>query len=316
MGFPSTFSASLVLDCGGFVNRNISYSFRRGGFLGAAVLIAALGVSAQSVRPHPPLAAAQSQPAVPAGQPASPNPQTGRVPTAPDPSLGGAARLLAMTGTVSVLRDDVPWRLAVGETVAPQQIVITGPDGYADFQVADGSHFEVFPNSRVIFRNNLGDWRDLLDILIGKVKVQIEKLGGLPNPNKVRTPTAVISVRGTVFDVDVEDDDATTLVLVEEGQVEVRHLLRGGDGRVLNPGEWIRVFKNQPIAAKTVDRGMVVQRAMRAGWDALYQAMINSSGSTGKGVPTGGGGGEVGDKCPPSNPSCTAPPPPPPPPPH
>jgi ferric-dicitrate binding protein FerR (iron transport regulator) len=280
--------------------RNISY------ILGAAFLWAALA-SAQPVRPHPALGTPQTLPA----DPAAPV-QKG----APDPSLEGAARVLAMTGTVSVLRDDVPWRLAVGETVKPQQIVVTGPDGYAEFQVADGSHFEVFPNSRVIFRNNQGDWRDLLDILIGKVKVQIEKLGGLPNPNKVRTPTAVISVRGTVFDVNVEDEDATTLVLVEEGQVEVRHLLRGGDGRLLNPGEWIRVFKNQPIATKVVDRGAVMQRAMRAGWDALYQAMINGAG-TGKGVSTtGGGGGTVGDKCPPSNPTCTAPPPPPPPPPH
>jgi len=168
----------------------------------------------------------------------------------------------------------------VGDTIATQQVVITGPDGYAEFQVADGSHFEVFQNSRVIFRNNPGDWRDLLDVLIGKVKVQIEKLGGLPNPNKVRTPTAVISVRGTVFDVNVEDDDATTLVLVEEGQVEVRHLLRGGEGRLLNQGEWIRVFKNQAIADKVVDRGAVMQRALRATMDAVYQVVLNGGGAS------------------------------------
>jgi hypothetical protein len=148
------------------------------------------------------------------------------------------------------------------------------------------------------------------------VKVQIEKLGGLPNPNKVRTPTAVISVRGTVFDVNVEDDDATTLVLVEEGQVEVRHLLRGGEGRVLNQGEWIRVFKNQAIADKVVDRGAVMQRAFRTAMDAVYQAVLNEGGSrTGS---SGGGGTStgVGDRCPANNPTCTPPPPPPPPPPH
>jgi ferric-dicitrate binding protein FerR (iron transport regulator) len=233
----------------------------------------------------------------------------------PDASLGGAARVLAMTGQVSVLRDDVPWTVSVGDTIATQQVLITGPDGYAEFQVADGSHFEVFQNSRVIFRNNPGDWRDLLDVLIGKVKVQIEKLGGLPNPNKVRTPTAVISVRGTVFDVNVEDDDATTLVLVEEGQVEVRHLLRGGEGKLLNQGEWIRVFKNQPIATKFVDRGAVMQRAFRTAMDAVYEAIVNNSGGrTGAPGGTGGGPGGVGDRCPPSNPTCIPPPPPPPPP--
>ena len=221
-----------------------------------------------------------------------------------------------MTGQVSILRDDVPWALSVGDTVKPAQVVVTGVDGYAEFQVADGSHFEVFPNARVVFRNNAGDWRDLLDILIGKVKVQIEKLGGLPNPNKVRTPTAVISVRGTVFDVNVEDEDATTLVLVEEGQVEVRHLLKGGDGRVLNSGEWVRVFKNQPIAMKMFDRGDVMQRALRMSRDAIYQVLMNNptgaSGSSGPGSTSGG----VHDKCPANNPNCSAPPPPPPPPPH
>ena len=222
-----------------------------------------------------------------------------------------------MTGQVSALRDDVPWALSVGDVVKPAQIVVTGVDGYAEFQVADGSHFEVFPNSRVAFRNNAGDWRDLLDILIGKVKIQIEKLGGLPNPNKVRTPTAVISVRGTVFDVNVEDEDATTLVLVEEGQVEVRHLLKGGQGRVLNEGEWIRVFKNQPIAMKMFDRGDVMQRAMRVARDAIYQAIMNNPGGVGSsGTGAGGSPGGVHDQCPASNPNCKAPPPPPPPPPH
>jgi hypothetical protein len=222
-----------------------------------------------------------------------------------------------MNGQVSVIRDDVPWALRVGDVIQPQQVVVTGADGYAEFQVADGSHFEVFQNARLIFRNNQGDWRDLLDILIGKVKVQIEKLGGLPNPNKVRTATAVISVRGTVFDVAVEDQDDTTLVYVDEGQVEVRHLLKPGDGRLLNQGEWVRVFRNQPLTAKVVDHGAVMQRALRASMDAAYQAALNNSNAGLKGIPgggsTGGGGGGtgVGDHCPSNNPNCSAPAPPP-----
>ena len=118
----------------------------------------------------------------------------------------------------------------------PRQIIITGPDGFAVFQVSDGSTFEVFPNARVVFRENYGSWRDLLDVLLGRVKVHIQKLGGQPNYNRVRTPTAVISVRGTIFDVAVEDEDDTTLVSVEEGQVGVQHLLKPGPERILNPG--------------------------------------------------------------------------------
>ena len=117
----------------------------------------------------------------------------------------------------------------LGDIVQPQQVIVTGADGYGLFQVSDGSTFEVFPKSKVVFRPNRGDWKEILEVFLGKIRVQIEHAGGLPNNNKVRTPSAVISVRGTIFDVEVEDEDGTTLVLDEEGQVEVRHILKAGD---------------------------------------------------------------------------------------
>jgi ferric-dicitrate binding protein FerR (iron transport regulator) len=228
---------------------------------------------------------------------------------------GGAAKVITLTGQVSVLRDNSPWALNVGDSVQPRQVIITGPDGYAVFQVSDGSTFDVFPNARVIFRDNPGSWKDLLDVLLGRVKVHIEKLGGQPNYNRVRTPTAVISVRGTVFDVAVEDEDDTTLVSVDEGQVVVQHLLKPGPPRVLNPGESIRIFKNQPLTARMVDKSSVIRGVLRAAEQAMYEAVYRTRlpGGGGGGVPAGGGsaGGGQGDhgKNPP-------PPPPPPPPPH
>ena len=116
-----------------------------------------------------------------------------------------AAKALVINGDVSVMRDGNPWALFEGNTVRPKQMVKTGPDGYARFQVSDGSTFEVFPNSQVMFRDNPPTWKDLLDVVIGRVKVYIQHLPGIPNPNTVSSPTAVISVRGTVFVVNVED---------------------------------------------------------------------------------------------------------------
>jgi hypothetical protein len=237
----------------------------------------------------------------------------------PGPDLNGAARLMSFTGQISYVRGSDLWALNVGDTVQPQQVIVTGPDGYGVFQVSDGSTFEVFPKSRVVFRQNRGDWKDLLEVWLGKVRVHIEHAGGLPNNNKVRTPSAVISVRGTVFDVDVEDEDGTTLVLDEEGQVEVRHLLRAGDPAVLNPGEYIRVFKNEPIAKRLVDKGGILQRAARALSDVLYQEAVNSSrGGGGLGRTVGAGGGSPadtknGNPAPPPPPPAPPPPPPPPP---
>ena len=233
----------------------------------------------------------------------------------------GAAKVVTLNGQVSILRDNSPWVLNVGDSVQPRQIIVTGADGYAQLQVSDGSTFEVFPNSRVVFRDNPGNWKDLLEVFLGRVKIQIQKMGGQPNYNKVRTPTAVISVRGTIFDVTVEDEEGTTQVVVDEGQVEVRHALLPSGIKTLNAGEWIRVYKGQPLQAKSVDRGNVLRGAMRAAAEALYEVMYRTSripsSSGGGGVPTTGGGGPGAD---PgggngNKPPAPAPPPPPPPPP-
>jgi hypothetical protein len=237
-----------------------------------------------------------------------------------------AAQVVTMNGQVSVLRDSSPWALHLGDSVQPRQTVITGADGYALLRVSDGSTFEVFPNARVVFRNTPGNWGDLLEVFLGRVKVHIQKLsGGQPNYNKVRTPTAVISVRGTIFDVAVEDEDATTLVSVEEGEVGVRHLwLPQKEDKILDAGEWIRVYKNQPLVSKSVDKSGVVRGALRAAADAMYEIMYRTTHGTGVGVPGGGtgsgsgsgSGGGTGEKGPNGNGSGGAPPPPPPPPSH
>lgn len=221
----------------------------------------------------------------------------------------GAAKVTSLTGQVSVLTDSQPWALNVGDLVQLHQVILTGPDGFAAFQVSDGSTFEVYPNSEVIFRKTPGNWRDLLDVLIGHVKVYIQRFGGQPNFNRVLTPTAVISVRGTVFHVDVEDDDATTLIVVDEGQVEVQHARHPGSPKLLNAGEWLRVYKNQPLAAKRLDKGSILDAAFRALSDAFY-TMVYRNGR----IPTTSGGGPL----PPSGggvplPGDTGGPPPPPP---
>ncbi|MEK7409589.1 MAG: FecR family protein [Acidobacteriota bacterium] len=232
--------------------------------------------------------------------------------TLPLDSSGGA-KVIALTGQVSVMRDSVPWALQAGDQVQPRQMVTTGPDGFASFQLSDGSTFEVYPNSRATFRDNPGDWKHLVDVWLGRIKFRIQKLNGQPNNKRVDTPTAVISVRGTVFDVEVDGDNEATLVVVDEGQVAVQHKwLPRGEGRLLNPGEWVRVFKDQPLAQKKLDRESVVRSALRAVADALYTVVYQSPRGTpggGPAPPAGGtGGGMPGD----TGPSTPPPPPPPP----
>jgi len=220
-------------------------------------------------------------------------------PLSPD----AAAKVLSMTGQVSVLRDSEPWALNVGDLVQTQQVILTGPDGYAKFQTSDGSTFEVYPSSNVIFRKNPGSIQDLLDLFVGRVKIHIQRLGGQPNPNRIMTPTAVISVRGTIFDVSTNDDDGTTIVSVEEGSVEVRHALKPGSPKVVNAGETLHVYRDQPLAQSVIDKNELFHRIIRGLGDAAYRIAINPPGRGGITIPTP----SSGDGKPPAPPT-TAPP--------
>jgi hypothetical protein len=222
-------------------------------------------------------------------------------------SQDAAAKVVTMTGQVSVLRDSEPWALNVGDLVQTQQVILTGPDGYAKFQTSDGSTFEVYPSSNVIFRKNPGSIHDLLDLFVGRVKIHIQRFGGQPNPNRIMTPTAVISVRGTIFDVSMNDDDQTTTVTVEEGSVEVRHALKSGNPKIVNAGESLHVYKDEPLAQSVIDKNELFHRIVRGLGDAAYRIAISPPGRTGIPIPTGPGMGTGQGPAP--KPPTTAPPP-------
>jgi hypothetical protein len=217
-----------------------------------------------------------------------------------------------MSGQVSVLKDMRPTALNEGSMVQVQEMIVTGPDGHAVFQVSDGSTFEVYPNSNLVFRKNAWNVKDMIDLLVGRIRVHIEHLGNVPNPNRILTPTAVISVRGTTFDVTVDENDETTMVEVEEGLVEVRHALLPSDSpKMLGPGDSIKVYKSQPIRAG-IDKGTILRYAVNAVKDMANMMAMRANRGVGVGGSSGGSGSGsgVGDSG-----KGQAPPPPPPPPP-
>ncbi len=208
--------------------------------------------------------------------------QTPEVARQPMADTRSAAHLITGGGRIVVQRNDSPWRLEPGEYVYPNEVVTTGDDGWGMFKVSDGSTFEIYPNSKINFRANRGNWEDLLELWLGKVKIQIEHPGGLPNTNKVRTPTAVISVRGTTFDVEYKPEDDSTTVLDEEGSVEVASAFNLDNKKLLNPNEMIVVYKNTSLARR-IDTGGIFKRVFQSAMDALTQQAINSR----SGAPSG-----------------------------
>src|SRR5262249_13834217 len=90
-----------------------------------------------------------------------------------------SAKVLYQAGQVSILRGSGDLvAISVGQTIQARQMIVTGPDSYARFQISDGSTFEVFANSKVVFRETPGDWQHLLNVFIGRVKVFIQHLPG------------------------------------------------------------------------------------------------------------------------------------------
>src|SRR5574340_759888 len=161
------------------------------------------------------------------------------------------ARIIALSGTLSMKRAGQQARvLRLHEAVAPGDELTTDSRSEAVVQTPDGSTMRIFPDSHVIFSGRPGGVENLLHLLFGSVKVQIEKLSGRPNPQRLTTPTAVIAVRGTKFTVLV-DEVNITLVAVDEGAVSVANIQTPGNEVLLRAGQrtWVRPGQH-PMAAQ------------------------------------------------------------------
>jgi len=162
------------------------------------------------------------------------------------------ALLLAPTavwaqGTLRVLsvHGNVAWKAAAGRAFIPvaasnQQVIRvgdelrTGPDADITLQVPDGSYMVVSENSKFTVEDYWsGNLKSIMNLMVGRVRFYIKKLGGQPNPYSVTTPTALIAVRGTIFDV-IVDSDKNTEVQCMEGQVKVENI--AGDEVILDRG--------------------------------------------------------------------------------
>ncbi len=108
---------------------------------------------------------------------------------------------------------------ARGETL-PAETVITTDAGRVLLQIQDGSEVLVRPHTRVVLKQPAtGDWR-YIQLLVGRIRAEIQKRFGGSPPFQIGTPSAVISVRGTQFDVEVNQHQVTE-VDVQEGAVQL-----------------------------------------------------------------------------------------------
>jgi hypothetical protein len=163
------------------------------------------------------------------------------------------------SASIAELKGDVTLHSPQGDVVNAQRGTLLPPDTKIDtlkgsvlLDLQDGSQVLLKSNSHVILRSPTQEKGYWLELLLGKINAKIQKrLGNTPS-FRMGTPTAVITVRGTRFSVEVSKKLKTS-VSVFEGMVEV-----GGFGQgppvMLQPGFSTGVDQNRnPEAPHSMD---------------------------------------------------------------
>ncbi|BBK42213.1 hypothetical protein STVA_22330 [Allostella vacuolata] len=121
--------------------------------------------------------------------------------------------------------------LRVGDRVFQNERIDTGPDGRTQILFLDETTITVGPNSSVVLDTFVYDPdRGRHSVVIEATQGVLRFVSGSGNSRafEIRTPVATVGVRGTILDILVAKDGATT-VMVVEGAADLRSL---GSGRI------------------------------------------------------------------------------------
>jgi hypothetical protein len=130
--------------------------------------------------------------------------------------------------------------------VLPSGTVLDTGDGRLVLVLrTDESEIIVQPHTRLVVKEPApGNW-DAIEILLGRVRAYIRKRTGGAPPFQMGTPSAVIAVRGTRFDVEVNGRGVSE-VDVFDGLVEVASSTIPGSSVLVSPGFSTRVGMGTP----------------------------------------------------------------------
>src|SRR5689334_2754054 len=105
---------------------------------------------------------------------------------------------------VSSTIGQVEWRAASSRTFAALSAnqavqtgdeLRTGPGAQVILTAPDQSYMVVSENSRLTVEDYWsGNFKSIMNLMLGQVRFYIQRLGGRPSPYSVRTPTALIAV--------------------------------------------------------------------------------------------------------------------------
>lgn len=169
----------------------------------------------------------------------------------PGDAIGSAVAIVnQVTGE---FRRDVR-NLASGDEVLQEQIIAAGSDSVAELMLRDQTKLAIGPGARLaldrfVYDPNKTSGAIVLNLIKGGFRF-ITGVAAKPF-YAIRTPVAAITVRGTIFDVYIEETGAVWLLLIE-GSIRVcntrgqcqslddpcRVLRIGAGGDLQEPGTW------------------------------------------------------------------------------
>jgi hypothetical protein len=177
----------------------------------------------------------------------------------PATPIGSAVTIVNL---VTAKLDKDEHKLASGDDIHQQELIEADKDGHGELVLRDNTRLAVGPGSRLLLDRFVYD----PDVSGGAIVLQLTRgafrfiTGVAAKPAYViRTPTASITVRGTIFDVYVEDSGAAWLLLIDGGveicaengkcmvDDEIGKLVRIGPDKVDKPSKWADLPERRDI---------------------------------------------------------------------
>ena len=171
------------------------------------------------------------------------------------------ASLWVGSATVSVVKGEAQFHSPQGVgllsqpglSLSAESTIETGK-GSVVLNLQDGSQVLVKPHSRVTLKSPNQGKGYFLELILGKIMAQVQKRLGNSPSFRMGTPTAVITVRGTRFTVEVTKK-SKTIVDVFEGLVAVTGITEGGNPVLVQPGFWTEIASSHlPLEPQEVAR--------------------------------------------------------------
>lgn len=164
------------------------------------------------------------------------------------PSSARAATLMDVNGQVQIASQNSSsdWQTAAnGEKVHEGERIRTGSDSSATLLFYDGSRSTMLANTDVTITTLQGDWQRDIQVKLtqqkGKTSHSVVPLHGDKSSFLIQTPSGLASVRGTTFNVSV-DQNGLSRFAVGMGKVLVSNqnsemYLGAGQAALLQPGQ-------------------------------------------------------------------------------